>query len=217
MDIRLWGRNGVVLLSGIGLALLGGLVLDRATAGPPPTGGPQAPGEPSVVLGGSYTCSYTVTLYYVGPVGDPNPAYESFAETSDNLFLSSSGGNAPVGMPGPGFVGPGFGGVGPIGGRPVVGGTVATATPVSGFGTGHSFNDGSIEDCVRFAQTMSAAARGLGCATSDVRRRQPPQTPGGCSDSASFSLVCEGPQADIVHSMGELSRVVLALKLQSVH
>jgi len=168
-----------------------------------------------VVLSGSYSCAYTVTSYYVGPVADPNPTLETFAETGDSLTMSTTGGNVPVSL-----IGPGVGGVGPIrpgrGGAPTVGGSIPTATPVSGFSTGHSFNDGSIEDCVRFAQAMSAAARGLGCTISDVRRRQPPQTLGSSIASATFNLVCEGPQADIVHDMGELSRAVLALKLQSV-
>ena len=215
MDIRTWGRKGILLCATIALALFGGFVLDRGTAGSPPTAGPQASIEPNVVLSGSYSCAYTVWSYYVGPPGDPNPSLEIFAETTDGLALSTTGGNVPVTLPGPGFgnisqIGPGFGG-----GRPG-GGPTLTATPVSGFGTGHSFNDGSIEDCVRFAQAMSAAARGLGCTTSDVRRRQPPQTLGSSIASATFNLVCEGPQADIVHDMGELSRAVLALKLQSV-
>jgi hypothetical protein len=37
----------------------------------------------------------------------------------------------------------------------------------------------------------------------------------GGSASASFNLICEGPQAEIIHGMGELSRAVLMLKLQS--
>jgi len=198
MDIRTWGRKGILLCATIALALFGGFVLDRGTAGSPPTAGPQASIEPNVVLSGSYSCAYTVWSYYVGPPGDPNPSLEIFAETTDGLALSTTGGNVPVTLPGPGFgnisqIGPGFGG-----GRPG-GGPTLTATPVSGFGTGHSFNDGSI-----------------GCTISDVRRRQPPQALGTSSASASFNLVCEGPQTDIVHDMGELSRAVLALKLQSV-
>jgi len=210
MYIRTWGRKGILLCATIALALFGGFVLDRGTTGSPPTAGPQASVEPNVVLSGSYSCSYTVASYYAGPPGDPNPTPQTFAETADGLALSTTGGNVPVTLTGPSFVGPGFGG-----GRPG-GGPTLTATPVSGFGTGHSFNDGSIEDCVRFAQAMSAAARGLGCTTSDVRRRQPPQTLGSNGASASFNLVCEGPQIDIVHNMGELSRAVLALKLQTV-
>ena len=88
-------------------------------------------------------------------------------------------------------------------------------TPTSGFGTGHSFDGGSIEECARFAQTMSASAQGLGCTTSDVRRRQPPHGQAYNTDSASFNFVCEGPQSVIVHGMGELGRAVLALKLST--
>ena len=203
MDIRIWGRKRMLLWAGISLALIGGLDFGQGTAGSPPTEGPQAPVEPNVVLSGNYSCNYTVTSYYVGPIGDP-PTIETYAETVDNLTLSTTGGNVPVSQ-----LSPPFRGIAP-GNQPV------TTTPVSGFGTGHSFNDGSIEDCVRFAQAMSSAARGLGCTTSDVRRRQPPQTLYGGSGSASFSLVCEGPQADIIHDMGELSRAVLALKPQPV-
>ena len=210
MDIRRWSRNGILLGAGIGLALFADLESSRVTAASPPTEGSQAVAGPNVVLTGSYSCNYTVTSYSVGPIGDPDPTIETYAETSDSLSFSTTGGNVPVGQTGPdkSIIGPGS----PIGIGP--GGRLGPATPISGFGTGHSFTDGSIEDCVRFAQTMSAAVRGLGCATSDVRRRQPPQTLGYYLPSASFSFVCEGPQADIVHGMGELSRAVLALKLQ---
>jgi hypothetical protein len=211
MQFHGWSRSG-------GLLLLAGLVAAPATAGSSPIGGSRAPAvEMNVVLNGSYTCTYSVTSYYTSPPGDPEPVYETFAETTDNLFMTSTGGNpspgaSAAGQVPPPFVGPGFGGGRTVGGT--VGGSVPV-TPTSGFGTGHSFDGGSIEECVRFAQTMSASAQGLGCTTSDVRRRQPPMTAGSNYASASFNFVCEGSQSSIVHGMGELSRAVLALKLST--
>src|SRR2546426_5804142 len=98
MDIRIWGRKGMVLGASIFLALFGGLVLDRMVAGTLPSAGPQACVEPNVVLSGSYSCAYTVTSYYVGPVADPNPTLETFAETGDSLTMSTTGGNVPVSL-----------------------------------------------------------------------------------------------------------------------
>ena len=212
MNIRVGTRRGMLLVAGMALALFGGVVPGGATTGSPPAAGPQVTVEPNVVLSGSYSCYYTVTSYYTGPIVDPSPPPQTFAETTDSLTLGTTGGTIPADSraPGIGGIGPGFGGV------PTVRGSIPIAPPVPAFSAGHSFNEGSIEDCVRFAQAMSAAAKGLGCATSDVRRRQPPQTISGNSASASFNFVCEGPQADIVHDVGELSRAVLALKLQSV-
>ena len=212
MNIRVGTRRGMLLVASIALALFGGVVPGGATTGSPPAAGPQVPVEPNVVLSGSYSCYYTVTSYYTGPIVDPSPPPQTFAETTDSLTLGTTGGSIPADSraPGIGGIGPGFGGIA------TVRGSLPIAAPVPGFSTGHSFNEGSIEDCVRFAQAMSAAAKGLGCTTSDVRRRQPPQTISGNSASASFNFVCEGPQADIVHDVGELSRAVLALKLQSV-
>jgi len=213
MQFHGWSRSGGLLLSTVGVVLLSGLVPVPATAGSSPVGGSRAPSvETNVVLTGSYSCNYTVTSYYTGPIGDPEPVYETYAETSDSLYMNSTGGNPPPGAPGAGQVppsiGPGFGG------RPTVGGTLAV-TPTSGFGTGHSFDGGSIEECVRFAQVMLANAQSLGCTTSHVRRRQPPQTAGNSYASASLNFVCEGSQSSIVHGMGELSRAVLALKLST--
>src|SRR6266571_5522353 len=95
MDIRTWGRKGILLCATIALALFGGLVLDRGTAGSPPTAGPQESVEPNVVLSGSYFCAYTVTSYYAGPPGDPNPPPQMFAETTDSFTLGTTGGNVP--------------------------------------------------------------------------------------------------------------------------
>jgi hypothetical protein len=63
---------------------------------------------------------------------------------------------------------------------------------------------------------MAQMSGGLGCTTSDVRRRQPPNGPSliVSSPSASFSFVCEGPAASIVHLMGEMNRAVLGLRMQ---
>jgi hypothetical protein len=211
MQFHGWNRRGGLLPT---MAVLAGLVTAPATAGSSPVGGSRAPAaEMNVVLSGSYTCNYSVTSYYTGAPGDPEPVYETYAETTDNLYMTSTGGNPPPGAPAavqvPAFIGPGFGG-----GRPTVG-QLVPVTPTSGFGTGHSFDGGSIEECVRFAQTMSASAQGLGCSTSDVRRRQPPLTAGSSYASASLTFVCEGAQSSIVHGMGELSRAVLALKLST--
>jgi hypothetical protein len=210
MQFHGWSRSGALLL-------LAGLVAAPAMAGSSPVGGSRAPAvELNVVLSGSYTCNYIVTSYNTAPIGDPEPIIETYTETSDNLYMSSTGGNPSPsvqagGQQVPAFIGPGFGGrtVGAT-----LGGSVPV-TPTSGFGTGHSFDGGSIEECVRFAQTMSASAQGLGCTTSDVRRRQPPQAVGFGYANASFNFVCEGAQSSIVHGMGELSRAVLALKLST--
>ncbi|HEV8376028.1 MAG TPA: hypothetical protein VGR38_07305, partial [Candidatus Polarisedimenticolia bacterium] len=94
MDIR-----PLLLGAAIALTLFGSFELDRAI-GAPATEGPQAV-EPSVVLSGSYSCAYTITSYYVGPIGE-EPTLETYAETADSLTLSTTGGNVPASPTGPG-------------------------------------------------------------------------------------------------------------------
>jgi hypothetical protein len=198
MKILTWGRRGVTLSMGARLVLAAVLVFCVASAGSHAAGGSPPRAESNVVLTGSYTCTYAVTSYYNGP--DQPPA--TYAETSDSLTMSTTGGLVPTRM---------------VESRGSAGGGSVLTSPVSGLGTGHSFTDGSIEDCVRFAQSMAATAAGLECATSAQRRRQPPGVPSLSNPSASFSFVCEGSAAEMVHVMGELSRAVLALNLQPAH
>ena len=193
MDIGSRGRKAAILAVGA-LLTIGGFEM----AASPPGMEAASSADPGIVMSGSYTCNYA--RYTVGADSEP----VTFAETSDSLVFNATGGIVPVGAAG----NPPGRGVGP--GGP---GLIQLA-PLSGFGTSHSFNDGSIEDCLRFAQTVSSAARGMGCTTSDVRHREPLPTFFPSTATASFSFVCEGPHASLVHNMGELSRLVLGLRLQ---
>jgi len=212
MGRQAWRTKAAVTLLGAALAVLGGFVPDGASAGGQDSGGPPDPGGPNVVLSGSYSCTIAVSTLYVAP-GEPPITY---SELIDSVSMSSTGGIDPAhagsSPASPPVIGPGFGGRGPISGVPRVGGTA----PITGFGTGHSFEGGTIEDCVRFAQAMAQMSTGLGCTASDVRRRQPPGVPSIIvpSPSASFSFVCEGPAPAIVHLMGDLNRAVLGLRIQ---
>ncbi len=192
-------------LIGIALFLSGGLAIGTSMA--VPSGQAPATGDLNAVLNGSYTCTYSVIQYLQGG-GGPDPTTIAFAETTDNLNMSLTGGVVPGSSAPPGILSGGGGsGIGP-------GGSIVTVPPLSGFGTGHSFNEGSTEDCVRFAQTISNAAKGMGCTVSDVRRKEPPPL-GIVYNTASFSFVCEGAHGSLIHAIGELSRAVMGLKLQS--
>jgi hypothetical protein len=189
-------RFGLLLLAGAAavamLLFSGGL---SAVLGEPPSS--TGPAEPSVVLNGSYSCTISELIYYQPPAGDPL----TFREMVDGISMTSTGSTPAPPLPkspgGSQIIGPG--------------GNLATPPLATGIGTGHGFNDGTIEDCIRFAESMAAAARTLGCATSDVRHRPRLfQTEG-----ANLSFVCEGPVSAEVHTIGELSRAVLALKPQA--
>jgi len=200
-----WRLNTTTALLGVALALISGFAADGTWAAGQEAGGPPELGGPNVVLSGGYTCSLATTGYYTGD--DTPPA--TYTELSDALSMSTTGGPDLVRAVPPQSIGPGYGGRTPITGLPQTG-----ALPIAGFGTGHSFEGGTLEDCVRFAQTIARTSGALGCTTSEVRRRQPPVVPFSWSASTSFSFVCEAPAAPIVHLMGEMNRAVLGLRLQ---
>jgi len=206
MNRQAWRTKAAVTLLGAALGVLGGSGSGGAWAAGQESGGPPDPGGPNVVLSGGYSCTRAVSSYYTGV--DLPPV--TYTELIDSLSMNTTGGADLVRAAPPQSIGPGFGGRGPISGVPQTG-----VAPIAGFGTGHSFEGGTIEDCIRFAQTMARMSGALGCTTSDVRRRQPPSGPiDSSSASASFSFVCEGAAPAIVHLMGDLNRAVLGLRIQ---
>ena len=186
-------RGGVLLLAATAaVVLLLSIGSPSLLLGvPPPAAGPS---ELNVVMVGSYTCDVSDVLYL--PPGSSEP--QSFREMSDRISITATGG---VPSPALASMPPGFGGR-----------TVPDRTPpiTPGIGTGHSFNGGTIEDCVRFTESVAGATRGAGCVTSEPRHR--PALAALQSESLSFSFVCEGPAASQLHTIGDLSRTVLALK-----
>jgi len=189
-------RFGLLLLAGsVAVAMLlfsGG---SSAVFGDPTSS--AGPAEPNVVVTGSYNCTVSEQLFIQPPSSDPL----TFREITDSISMTATGGvlSQPPTPRSPGgsqIIGPG--------------GVFASPPLTSGIGTGHSFDDGTIEDCIRFAESMAAVAHGLDCVTSDVRHR--PRI--FQTESANLSFVCEGPVSTEVHSIGELSRAVLALKPQ---
>ena len=188
-------QGGLLLLAGLAafaVLLLGGS--SSAVFGDPHPSTGLA--EPNAVMSGSYGCTISETLLYQPPPSDPL----IFREMADSINMSATGGvlaspPAPPGMPAS------------IGRR-------EPSPPITtGIGTGHSFNDGTIEDCIRFAESVATVARGLNCVTSDVRHRPKLfQT-----ESANLSFVCEGSASAQVHAIGELDRAVLALRPLPAH
>ena len=192
-------RFGLLLLVGLAaIAMLlfsGGL---SAVSSEPPASTGLA--EPSVVVTGGYNCTVSEQLIYQDPPSDPL----TFREITDGISMTSTGGilassPTPRSPGGSQTIGPG--------------GILASPPIATGLGTGHSFNDGTVEDCIRFAESMATVARSLNCVTSDVRHRPRSYQ----TESANLSFVCEGSVSAEVHAIGELSRAVLALKPPPAH
>jgi hypothetical protein len=187
------------------------LAAAAALAGRTPALGGTAPAaaeQSPVVLTGGYTCAITDYVITGPPVPYPPPDPPAEVETFRDLFhyisLTATGGvvtpNTYAGI-GPGS-GPGYGGV--------RGGRFVTTAPVNlGSGISGSFDGGTGADCQRFAETVAAVARGLGCVLSDVRHRGPVYQ----QESVQVSFVCEGGAAATVHAIGELDRAVVGLRL----
>jgi len=189
--------GGLLLLAGLAafaVLLLGGS--SSAVSGDPPSS--AEPAEPNVVLSGSYACTISETTF----IQPPPPEPLIFREMVDSITMSATGGvlaspPAPPRMPMSAFPG----------------GREPSPPITTDIGTGHGFNDGTIEDCIRFAESVAAVARRLNCVTSEVRHRPPFfQT-----EIANLSFVCEGSASAQVHAIGELDRAVLALKPLPAH
>ncbi len=192
----------------LAMLVVAGLVFafSRAIA----SGSAPAPTESTtpVVLSGSYGCIVQVTRYGGFP-GDPQPPQE-YRETSQTISIRGTGLSSASPVIG---IGPGFGGV-PWTGRPSPGALGVVDLNLGG-GVGTSFNGGTLDDCGRLAEAIQAAARGEGCQTSEVRRRDPVPFYVLDGGSTTFSFVCEASPAGAVRTIGVLDRAVISQRLAS--
>lgn len=165
-----------------------------------------SPVMPTVVVTGGFGCQLQVFPLYQIPGPTPDPI-DYATRMLINIGFSATSGVAPTSAAVPGAppsIGPGFGG------RAIVTPLAVTPSPISGgAGVSNSFDDGTIDDCRQFAETVRAAARRLGCAVSKVSVNNPLPLYGG---SAQVSFVCEAPADQAIHAIGELDRVTLTLE-----
>ncbi len=153
------------------------------------------PGGPFILVAGGYSCSIGPSPYYPYP---QVPGPELPVLLSHNISVSATGG-VTGGCAGP-TSGPGIGGRFPV---------LTPPSVPSGFGVGNTFDGGTVGDCLRFANAIDTVARRLGCVTSDVGEITLYPT----GRLVQFSFVCEGPAGEQLHTIGDLSRAVVELRL----
>jgi hypothetical protein len=69
--------------------------------------------------------------------------------------------------------------------------------------------EGTAEECIPIAELIASAVAGRGCVASPVRSNPVPYY----LTSAGFTLICEGPAAEQVRTIGDLSRAIVTAQL----
>lgn len=152
-----------------------------------------------VILVGTYSCFAT----YYGVLDEP-----PITLISHRISFSGTGLLVqPRRVGGPGrAIGPGFGGKPPFDKH---------APPTTGLTNNLNLSasvdlgEGTGEECIQVAESIAGAVAGRGCVASPVRSTPVPYY----QSNVSFTLICEGPAAEQVRTIGDLSRAIVTAQL----